>query len=174
MSSSYNFKAVAIFALISALAALSLACSERPVNRGNTIAANALSPKCKVIGVEPKNADDATRSFHTRTLQTVHNPDTIADGARTPSLGEVTFPLVLRYVSDMITVSEEAILATMFFLWERMKLVVEPTGVLAAAALISEVFTAPKARVGVLISGGNVDLRTVGELLQKAPVVHVE
>ena len=131
---------------------------------GCAIATKALSPGCKVIGVEPEKADDATRSFHTKTLHTVHNPDTIADGARTPSLGKITFPLVLEYVDDMVTVSEEAIRRTMFFLWERMKIVVEPTGVLAAAALLSGVVKAPDARVGVIISGGNVDLRQVGQL----------
>ncbi|MEH2415113.1 threo-3-hydroxy-L-aspartate ammonia-lyase [Nostoc sp.] len=131
---------------------------------GCAIAAKALLPNCKVIGVEPALADDATRSFHSKTLQTVKNPDTIADGARTPSLGEITFPLVLHYVDDMVTVSEEAILRTMFFLWERLKIVVEPTGVLAAAALLEGVVTSPEARIGVIISGGNVDLAQVGKL----------
>ncbi|MEH1812206.1 MAG: threo-3-hydroxy-L-aspartate ammonia-lyase [Nostoc sp.] len=131
---------------------------------GCAIAAKALLPNCKVIGVEPALADDATRSYHTKTLQTVKNPNTIADGARTPSLGQITFPLVLHYVDDMVTVSEEAILRTMFFLWERLKIVVEPTGVLAAAALLEGVVTAPEARIGVIISGGNVDLAQVGKL----------
>ncbi|HCF27643.1 MAG TPA: threo-3-hydroxy-L-aspartate ammonia-lyase [Cyanobacteria bacterium UBA11049] len=134
---------------------------------GCAIATKALSPGCKVIGVEPERADDATRSFHTKTLHTVHNPDTIADGARTPSLGKITFPLVLEYVDDMVTVSEEAIRRTMFFLWERMKIVVEPTGVLAAAALLEGVVKAPDARIGVIISGGNVDLRQVGQLFNQ-------
>jgi threonine dehydratase len=127
---------------------------------GCAIAAKALSPNCRVIGVEPSRADDATRSFHTKTLQTVDNPDTIADGARTPSLGQLTFPLVLHYVDDMVAVSEEAILRTMFFLWERLKIVVEPTGVLAATALLEGVVKMPNARIGVIISGGNVDLET--------------
>lgn len=130
---------------------------------GCAIAAKTLSPQCKVIGVEPERADDATRSFHSKTLHTVHNPDTIADGARTPSLGKITFPLVLKYVDDMVTVSEDAIKRTMYFLWERMKIVVEPTGVLAAAALLEGVVAAPGARVGVVISGGNVDLQQAGK-----------
>lgn len=136
---------------------------------GCAIAARALSPQCRVVGVEPERADDATRSFHTRTLQTVRDPDTIADGARTPSLGKVTFPLVLHYVDDMVTVSEEAIVRAMFFLWERMKLVVEPTGALAAAALLEGGVKVPGARVGVLISGGNVDLRAAGRLFERCP-----
>ena len=131
---------------------------------GCAIATKTLSPKCRVIGVEPAQADDATRSFHTKTLQTVHNPNTIADGARTPSLGQLTFPLVLQYVDDMVVVSEEAILRTMFFLWERLKIVVEPTGVLAAAALLEGVITKPNACVGVILSGGNVDLKQVIQL----------
>ncbi|KYC35942.1 pyridoxal-5'-phosphate-dependent protein [Scytonema hofmannii PCC 7110] len=128
---------------------------------GCAVATKAALPNCRIIGVEPALADDATRSFHTKTLQTVDNPDTIADGARTPSLGKITFPLVLHYVDDMVTVSEEAIVRTMFFLWERLKIVVEPTGVLAAAALLEGVVKAPGARVGVIITGGNVDLKSV-------------
>lgn len=135
---------------------------------GCAIAARELNPDCRVIGVEPARADDATRSFHTRQLHTIHNPDTIADGARTPSLGEVTFPLVLHYVDDMVTVSEDAILQAMLFLWQRMKIVVEPTGALAAAALLDGVVGAANARVGVLISGGNVDLRRAASLFEKA------
>ncbi len=103
--------------------------------------------------MEPKLADDATRSFHTKTLQTVHNPHTIADGVRTPSLGKITFPLVLQYVDDMVTVSEAAIIRTMFFIWERLKIVVEPTGVIAATALLEGLVKAPAARIGVIISG---------------------
>jgi threonine dehydratase len=125
---------------------------------GCALAASALSPGCRVIGVEPAAGDDATRSFRTKTLHTVRNPDTIADGARTPSLGKVTFPLVLRYVSDMLTVEDAELLESMFFLWERMKLVVEPTGALAACALLGKRFDAKGLRVGVVLSGGNVDL----------------
>lgn len=131
---------------------------------GCAIAAAALSPGCQVIGVEPKKADDATRSFHTRTLQRIEVPDTIADGARTPALGTLTFPLILHYVHDMVTVSEAAIGRSMFFLWERLKLVVEPTGALAAAALLEGIVAAPDARIGVIISGGNVDLKQIGKL----------
>jgi threonine dehydratase len=93
--------------------------------------------------------------------QTVSNPDTIADGARTPSLGKVTFPLVLQYAADMATVSEEAIVAATIFLWNRMKVVVEPTGALAAAALLDGVVSARGLRAGVILSGGNVDFEAV-------------
>jgi len=125
---------------------------------GCAIAAKHLNSKCRVIGVEPAAGDDATRTFHTKTLHTVHNPETIADGARTPSLGKLTFPLVMKYVDDMITVTDDELLETMFFLWERMKLVVEPTGALAACALLRKKVDAKGKHVGVVLSGGNVDL----------------
>ena len=125
---------------------------------GCAIAAKHLASACRVIGVEPAAGDDATRSFRTKSLQTIPFPDTIADGARTTSLGALTFPLLLRYVDDMLTVTDEELLRTMFFLWERMKIVVEPTGALAAAALLEKKLDAKGLRVGVVLSGGNVDL----------------
>ena len=125
---------------------------------GCAIAAAGLAPQCRTIGVEPIAGDDATRSFRTRTLHTVRNPDTIADGVRTPSLGKVTFPLVLRYVADMVTVDDAQLLRAMFFLWERMKIVVEPTGALGAAALLEGKVEAKGMRIGIVLSGGNVDL----------------
>jgi threonine dehydratase len=129
---------------------------------GCAIAADALSPGCKVIGVEPAAGDDATRSFKTGTLQTVHNPDTIADGARTPYLGQITFPLVLRYVHDMVTVDDAQLLRAMLYIWERMKIVVEPTGALGIAGLFERKVEVPAgSRVGVIVSGGNVDVRDV-------------
>jgi threonine dehydratase len=128
---------------------------------GCAIAARTLAPACRVIGVEPEKADDATRSFRTRVLHTVNNPDTIADGARTPSLGKLTFPLVLQYVNDMVTVSDDAIVSATLFLWNRLKTVVEPTGALAAAALLDGAVTATDLKVGVILSGGNVDFESV-------------
>jgi threo-3-hydroxy-L-aspartate ammonia-lyase len=146
------------------LDALLVCCGGGGLLSGCGIAAKTLLHSCRVIGVEPARADDATRSFQSKTLQTVYNPDTIADGARTSSLGHVTFPLVMHYVDDMVTVSEEGILNTMFFLWERLKIIIEPTGVLAATALLEGVFTLPNARIGVIISGGNVDLKKICQL----------
>ncbi|HET7546543.1 MAG TPA: threo-3-hydroxy-L-aspartate ammonia-lyase [Usitatibacter sp.] len=131
---------------------------------GCAVAASALAPKCRVVGVEPAAGDDAARSFRTRTLQRVDNPVTIADGARTQSLGAITFPLVLRHVHDIITVSDEEIVAAMRFLWERMKLVVEPTGALAAAGVLSGRVQVRDARVGIILSGGNVDLKAIASL----------
>ncbi len=155
-----------LFEEVGDLDVLLVCCGGGGLISGCAIAANALSPKCRVVGVEPERADDATRSFHTKVLHTVRDPDTIADGARTPSLGKVTFPLILHYVHDMVTVSEEAIVRAMFFLWERMKLVVEPTGALAFAALLEGVVSAPGARIGVVLSGGNVDLKNATALFQ--------
>ena len=133
---------------------------------GCALAAKHLNPGCRVIGVEPAAGDDATRSFRTKTLQTVKNPDTIADGARTPSLGKITYPLVMRYVDDMLTVTDDELLKSMFFLWERMKIVVEPTGTLAACALLERKLDAKGKRVGVVLSGGNVDLAWAAARLQ--------
>ena len=129
---------------------------------GSAIAARAMAPACKVIGVEPAAGDDATRSFRTKQLQTVNNPKTVADGARTPSLGSLTFPLVLENVNDMATVDDPALLKTMFYLWERLKLVVEPTGALAAAAALEGATPLSGLRVGIVLSGGNVDIGQVG------------
>src|SRR5882762_4559630 len=126
---------------------------------GCAVAASQLSPDCKVIGVEPEAGDDATRSFKTKTLQSCHNPDTIADGARTHVLGSLTFPLVLRYVSDMVTVSDSELVEAVLYLWERMKIIVEPTGALGAAGLFERRLPVEGRRVGVILSGGNVDLK---------------
>jgi len=126
---------------------------------GSALAAATLSPTCRVIGVEPAAGDDATRSFRTKQLQRAMNPKTIADGARTPSLGTLTFPLVLDHVSDMMTVDDPALLRTMLFIWERLKLIVEPTGALGAAAVLEGSADVRNKRVGVILSGGNVDLR---------------
>lgn len=132
---------------------------------GIALAASRLCPSCRVIGVEPANADDATRSFRTGTLHRVHNPDTIADGARSPSLGERTFPIVRSLVHDMITVGEQQIVHAMFLLMERMKLVAEPTGALAAAGLLAHRDRFAGRRVGVILSGGNMDLEALPALL---------
>jgi threonine dehydratase len=155
-----------LFETVGELDGLLVCCGGGGLLSGCAISANALSPRCQVVGVEPEKGDDATRSFQTKTLQTVHNPDTIADGARTHSLGKYTFPLVLHYVHDMVTVSDPALLQTMFWLWERMKLLVEPTGALAATALLEKkVNFPPNSRIGVMLSGGNVDIRQVLSLL---------
>jgi threonine dehydratase len=136
---------------------------------GCALAASHWSPGCKVIGVEPEAGDDATRSFHSKTLQTCHNPDTIADGARTSSLGNITFPLVLHYVHDMLTVSDAQLLRGMFWIWERMKIMIEPTGALAATALLEGKLGGRHdykgRRIGVVISGGNADIKALCRLI---------
>ncbi len=134
---------------------------------GSALAAKGSAPRCEVIGVEPAAGDDATRSFRTKTLQTVHNPKTVADGARTPSLGTLTFPLVLQHVADMTTVEDPPLLEAMFYVWERLKLVVEPTGALGAAAVLAAGDAIRGARVGVILSGGNVDLSVLPEFLAR-------
>jgi threonine dehydratase len=130
---------------------------------GSILSSEALSPGCRVIGVEPLTGDDATRSFHLKSLQTADNPQTVADGARTVSLGRITFAIVTARASDMVTVDDPALLRSMFFLWERLKLVVEPTGALGAAAVFDGRMNVRGLRVGVILSGGNVDFSLVGE-----------
>ncbi len=125
---------------------------------GCSIAAKHLSPACRVIGVEPAAGDDGARSFKAKSLQIIKLPETIADGARTTSLGKITFALIQKHVDDFLTVTDEELLKTMFFLWERMKMLVEPTGALAACALLQGKIDAQGKKVGVVISGGNVDL----------------
>ncbi len=138
-------------------------CSGGGLISGCAVAASHLAPGCKVIGVEPEAGDDATRSFKTKTLQTCHNPDTIADGARTHSLGQLTFPLVLRYVHDMVTVSDPELVRATLFIWERMKIIVEPTGALGAAGLFERGLPVAGKRVGVILSGGNVDFKLMAK-----------
>ncbi len=125
---------------------------------GSAIVAKHLLGRCQVIGVEPLAGDDGTRSFHIGILQSVRNPDTIADGARTSSLGSLTFPLIRQHVDDMLAVPDDDLIEAMRFLWTRTKLIVEPTGVLGLAAVFGHRHPVLRARVGVILSGGNVDL----------------
>ncbi len=150
-----------------ALDVLLVPCGGGGLLSGSAIAAKALAPGCRVIGVEPAAGDDATRSFRTGVLHSVRNPDTIADGARTPHLGEHTFPLVRRFVDDMVTVPDEALAVAMLFVWERLKLIAEPTGVLGLAALLTGVVPAPGRRVGVIVSGGNVDVLEAARIFER-------
>jgi threonine dehydratase len=149
------------------LDAIFVPCGGGGLLSGSAIAAKHLAPGCRVIGVEPAAGDDATRSFKTGVLHTVRNPNTIADGARTPSLGQITFPLVSRYVDDMVTVSDEDLIRTMQFVWTRLKLIVEPTGVLGLAALFNHRSPVADKRVGVILSGGNVDVAAAAEWFQQ-------
>ncbi len=146
------------------LDALLVPCGGGGLLSGSAIAAKGMAKNCTVIGVEPAVADDAKRSFESKVLQSVINPPTIADGVRTAQLGNKTFPLILQYVDRMETVSEEAIYEACRFLFFRMKLVVEPSGVLGVAALLGGSF-AGQGRVGVLLSGGNIDAPTMTRIL---------
>jgi threonine dehydratase len=161
--------AMELFEQAGPLELLLVSCGGGGLLSGSALAARALEPGCRVVGVEPELADDATRSFRTGVLQTVSNPPTIADGARTPSLGTLTFPLVRQNVDDMVTVSDDDLVRAMRFVWERMKLVVEPTGVLGLAAALSGRVDVRGKRVGVILSGGNVDLGYALELIAKLP-----
>jgi threonine dehydratase len=134
---------------------------------GSALVARHRRGTCRVVGVEPEAGDDATRSFHSGVLATVRNPRTIADGARTSSLGTLTFPLVRQNVDDMVTVPDEALVGAMRFVWERMKMIVEPTGVLGLAAALANQVDVAGRRVGIILSGGNVDLIEALSLFEK-------
>jgi threonine dehydratase len=155
--------ALELFLAVGELDYLFVPCGGGGLLSGSAVAAKSLSPQCRVIGVEPAAGDDGTRSFHEGILHTVHNPNTIADGARTSSLGDLTFPIIREHVDDMITVSDDDLIRTMFFIWTRLKLVVEPTGVLGLAAVLQRRYSLENKRVGVILSGGNVDLVQAGE-----------
>ena len=124
---------------------------------GTAIAVSAISPKTHVIAAEPERADDAYRSFHAGRIIPADNPDTIADGLLT-SLGDLTFPIIKRYVKDIVTVTEEGIVEAMRTIWERMKIIVEPSAAVPLAAVFTKRTRFPGKRIGVILSGGNVDL----------------
>ncbi|MBO69166.1 MAG: pyridoxal-5'-phosphate-dependent protein [Acidiferrobacteraceae bacterium] len=131
---------------------------------GSAISSHELLPTCKVIGVEPELADDAARSFRSGIIETIHNPNTIADGTRTESLGEIPFTLIQSFVSDIVTVSEEAIVDAVRYAFNKLKLVVEPSGALGLAALLSG--TLPlSGRIGIIISGGNIDPQMLNDCI---------
>ena len=125
---------------------------------GTALSANYFSGKTKVIACEPKGADDACRSFKSGKIIPSVNPNTIADGLLT-SLGERNFPIIQKYVSDIVTVSEEAIVRAMLLIFERMKIVVEPSAVVPLAAIMEQKIDVQNKKVGLILSGGNVDLK---------------
>ncbi|MBB2930845.1 threo-3-hydroxy-L-aspartate ammonia-lyase [Paraburkholderia silvatlantica] len=135
---------------------------------GCATAAHALSPACTVIGVEPEAGNDGQRSLRAGEIVHIDTPKTLADGAQTQHLGNLTFAVIRERVSEIVTVSDAELVDTMKFFASRMKLVVEPTGCLAAAAVLHGKVDVRGKRVGVLISGGNVDLLRFAELVQAA------
>ena len=142
-----------------------------PCGGGGLLAGSALAagsvPGCRVVGAEPEQADDAARTFRTGTLQRVANPRTVADGLRTPSLGRITWPVIRANVADIVTVSEIEIVEAMRFYWTRMKLMVEPSGAVALAALLKGTVGAVGGKAGLIISGGNTDLSAACALLSE-------
>jgi threonine dehydratase len=129
---------------------------------GCALAAAAVSPDCDVTGVEPEAADDANRSWREGRIISLDGvPDTVADGLRPRFIGERNLRIMRRYVANMTTVSEEAILESLCFIWQRMKIVVEPSAAVALAPILSGQMDARGKRVGILISGGNVEFDKV-------------
>jgi len=132
---------------------------------GSALAASGLAPDCKVIGVEPEAGNDGQQSLRKGEIVHIGVPDTIADGAMVTHVGEHNFEVIRRRVDDIVTVSDAQLVETMKFFAERMKMVVEPTGCLGAAAALHGVYPTAGKRVGVLISGGNVDLSRFAQLV---------
>ncbi len=124
---------------------------------GTALAAHYFSPATKVIAAEPAGADDAYQSFYQKKLVPSINPDTIADGLRT-SLGSLTFPIIRRLVSDVVTVSDQATIEAMKLVWERMKIIIEPSSAVALAMVIKHKHRFQGQKIGIILSGGNVDL----------------
>ena len=132
---------------------------------GSAVAAHHLSPHTTVVGVEPAAGNDTQQSLARGEIVHIDTPQTIADGAQTQHSGQLTFPVIQQLVQRIVTVTDEELAATMRFFAERMKMVVEPTGCLGAAALLHGAVQAPGQRVGVIVSGGNVDLPRYAQLL---------
>lgn len=132
---------------------------------GSLLAAHALTPSCQVYGVEPEKGNDAQLSLAKGEIVRIDHPQSIADGAITPALAPLTFALIQKYAAGVLTVPDSALVSAMQFFAERMKLVVEPTGCLAMAAAMQQCIDLKGLRVGVIISGGNVDLTQYGRFL---------
>jgi threonine dehydratase len=128
---------------------------------GCALAAKSLSPDCDVIGVEPEAGNDGQQSFRKGEVVRIPVPQTIADGAMTTSLGAHTFAVIRALVGDIVTVPDPTLVAAMRFFLERMKIVVEPTGCLAAASVLEGLYPCAGKRVGVVLSGGNIDLQSL-------------
>ena len=124
---------------------------------GTALAAAALRPGIRILAGEPEGANDAWRSLQTGSIQPVGTPQTVADGLRT-QLGTLTFPIIRKFVAAIVTVGDEAIIEAMRTVWERMKIVVEPSGVVPLAAVMAKRNEVPGKKIGVILSGGNVDL----------------
>ncbi len=136
---------------------------------GSLLAAHAIAPECLVYGVEPLAGNDGQQSFLKGERVRIDPPKSIADGALTQCLGEYTFPIIQRYAHDILTVEDNKLITAMQFFAERMKIVVEPTGCLGAAAVVREVVPVRGMRVGVILSGGNVDLASYAACLAHEP-----
>ncbi len=127
---------------------------------GTALSTRYLSPGTKVIAAEPANADDAYRSFYQGRLIPSVNPDTIADGLLT-SLGSLTYPIIRQFVDEIVTVSEENIIKAMFMIWERMKIIIEPSAAVTLGALLENKLNIKNKRIAIIISGGNIDLQKI-------------
>ncbi|HHA3807019.1 TPA: threo-3-hydroxy-L-aspartate ammonia-lyase, partial [Yersinia enterocolitica] len=134
---------------------------------GCATVAKALYPNCQVIGVEPAAGNDGQQSFRSGKIVKIETPVTIADGAQTPALGHYTFPVIQERVDNILTATDDQLISAMKFFTSRMKIVVEPTGCLGAAVAFGDQLELRGKRVGVIISGGNVDLTRLAHFIDK-------
>ena len=155
-----------LFAEVGDLDALFVCLGGGGLLSGSALAARALSPRCKVYGVEPEAGNDGQQSFRLGRIVDIPTPVTIADGAQTQHLGRYTFEIIRRDVDDILTVSDDQLVEAMRFFAERMKMIVEPTGCLSFAAACHAGLELKGKRVGVIVSGGNVDLKRFAALLE--------
>ena len=136
---------------------------------GSALALRALSPDCQIYGVEPEAGNDGQQSFRSGSIVHIDTPRTIADGAQTQHLGNLTFPIIQRDVNDVLTASDSELVACMSFIASRMKLIVEPTGCLGLAAARQMKESLQGKRIGILLSGGNIDMERFAQLLGSQP-----
>ncbi len=134
---------------------------------GCALATRALSPNCMIYGVEPEAGNDAQQSFRSGKIVHINTPKTIADGAQTQHLGQYTFAIIQKNVDDILTVTDEQLIDRMKFYAERMKIVVEPTGCLSFAAALAQKDKLKGKRVGIIVSGGNVDIQHFAQLISR-------
>jgi threonine dehydratase len=154
-----------LFEEVGALDALFVCLGGGGLLAGSALAARELAPGCKIYGVEPAAGNDGQQSFRSGSIVHIDTPQTIADGAQTQHLGNYTFAIIQREVDDILTATDEQLVASMRFFAERMKMVVEPTGCLGFAAAREMAQQLKGKRVGVIVSGGNVDLGRYSSLL---------